>query len=279
MFDLTMHEIEEYITDDLPYHDITTSLQGCDKKAVLEIYTREQIVISCSEEAKKIAEYFSCKVIRFFPSKTLKKSGDVVICIEGKYQDVHKAWRLMQVLLEYSCKIATYCSDMKKEIDAVNPSCELLTTRKSYPFAKRFCIKSILVGGAMPHRLGLSESVLFFDNHRIVYKSDEDFYQFLRDNKKRLVEKKLVVESSDIKDALRLISCGVDVIQTDKMSIEDIKYLVSKKQNAKIIIAGGVNLKNAREYATTGIDAIVTSAPYLSGMADLGSEMKLIETL
>ena len=66
---------------------------------------------------------------------------------------------------------------MKKEIDEVNSNCELLGTRKNFPFAKKFCIKSIMSGGAMPHRLGLSETVLFFPNHRVVYEDKHDFYE------------------------------------------------------------------------------------------------------
>lgn len=157
------NELLEYIKEDLPYFDLTTHLQqSVNKKARLEIFTREDIVVSCSEEAARIAQLLSCEVNFFLPSKSNIKKDEVLIQIQGDYNNIHQAYKLMQVLLEYSCKIATTTYEMTKIIKKENPNCELLTTRKSFPFAKRFCINSILNGGGMPHRLGLSETILFF---------------------------------------------------------------------------------------------------------------------
>ena len=64
MFNLSTFELEKYIQDDLPYFDLTTSLQNCNNvKAQIEVFTREDIVVSCSEEAAKIAELLNCKLI------------------------------------------------------------------------------------------------------------------------------------------------------------------------------------------------------------------------
>ena len=71
MFNLTTQELEKYIQDDLPYFDLTTSLQdSSDIFAQIEIYTREDIVVSCSEEATKIAQLLDCNIEFFIPSKT-----------------------------------------------------------------------------------------------------------------------------------------------------------------------------------------------------------------
>ena len=70
MFNLSIRELENYIQDDLPYFDLTTSLQNCNNtKAQIEVFTREDIIISCSEEAAKIAELLDCKVEFFVKSK------------------------------------------------------------------------------------------------------------------------------------------------------------------------------------------------------------------
>ena len=162
MFNLSITELEKYIQDDIPYDDLTTSLQNCkDEKAQLEVYTREDIVVSCTEEASKIAQMLNCDVEYFVKSGESISKGDILLKYTGFYADIHKAWRLTQILLEYSCKISTQAKKMKKLIDEVNDSCELLTTRKTFPFSKRFCIKAAIAGGAIPHRLGLSESILF----------------------------------------------------------------------------------------------------------------------
>ena len=168
MIHFTDYELEQYINEDIPYLDLTTHLQKVENKQVrLEIKTREDIVVSCMEEACRIAVLLGCEVDFFVPSKKKAKKGDIVLCFKGDYNDVHKAWRPAQVILEYSCKIATYTYNMKKQIAKVNTNCELLTTRKTFPFSKKFCIKSIITGGAMPHRLNLSETIVFFEQHRV----------------------------------------------------------------------------------------------------------------
>jgi len=282
MFNLTNKELEEYIHDDIPYFDITTSLQNeKNRQAKLSIFTREDIMVSCSEEAKRVAELLSCHVQKYVPSKTSSKKGESILEFTGAYEDVHKAWRVCQILLEYSCKIATYTHDMNQKIKAINPSCELLATRKTFPFAKRFCIKSILNGGAFPHRLGLSETILFFENHRILYETNKDFYKAIYDFKIKVPEKKIVVESSTLEDMKQLMEYGVDVIQIDKASLEVIAQAVEHKnryvyESVKLLATGGIHLNNVEAFAKTKVDGIVTSSLYNAGSANLGSTMTLI---
>lgn len=281
MINFSDNELLEYLNDDIPYLDLTTYLQNInDKKAKLEIFTREDIIVSCSEEASRIAILQNCKVEYFIPSKQKLKAGDKILAFSGDYNTVHKIWRTVQLLLEYSCKIATYTNNMKKKIEKVNSSCELLTTRKTYPFSKKFCIKSILVGQAFPHRLNLSETILFFAHHRIVYKNDEEFYKELKIFKQKAPEKKIVVEVTTFEDAKAVLEAKADVLQLDKLDIETIKRIVDYKNenfaDVKLLATGGINLNNVEEYAKTQVDAIVTSSVYSCGMANLGSKISLI---
>jgi molybdenum transport protein len=209
----------------------------------------------------------------------MAKKGDVLLEFSGDYNDVHKAWRCSQVLLEYACKISTYTYKMKQEIVSVNKNCELLTTRKTFPFAKKLCIKAVMSGGAMPHRLNLGETIVFFDNHRAVYRSDKEFYESIKNFKIKVPEKKIVVESDCFEDSKKLMYYGVDVLQLDKVDIEVLKRVVKYKNenypSVKVLASGGIDIDNASEFASTGIDGIVTSKPYICGMANIGTKMKL----
>jgi len=281
MITFTNEELFALVSDDVPYLDLTTHLQEKNNiKAKLELFTREDLVLSCTEESKKIAELYDCVVSHFLPSKTRVKKGDKIFEIVSSYENIHKIWRSVQLIIEYSSKIATYTNMMKNEIETVNSSCQLLSTRKSFPFAKKLCIKSVLVGGGFIHRLNLSESILFFANHRVVYKDDLEFYSNIKTFKEKMPEKKVVVESSTYEDSKELLNFGVDVLQLDKMSIEDIIKVVELRNksfaNRQIICSGGINLKNAKIYAKTGIDAIVTSSMYISGMADIKSRVTTV---
>ena len=281
MFNLTTSELEKYIQDDLPYFDLTTSLQNCNNAiAQIEVYTREDIIVSCSEEASKIAELLNCKVDFFVKSKNKIEKDGIISRFSGLYEDIHKAWRLTQILLEYSCKISTYAYQMKEKIEKINPACELLTTRKTFPFSKRFCIKAAFCGGAMPHRLNLSETVLYFEGHRILYKNNEEFYEDLKRIKTKIPEKKLNVESESFEDSINLMKIGVDVIQLDKIDFEELEKIITYKNenfpNVKILVAGGINLSNIEKYASYKIDGVVTSSVYNCGMANISSRLRIV---
>lgn len=281
MIYFTHHELDQYLNEDLPYLDLTTHLQAIeDKSASLEVFTRDHIIVSCMEEACAMVEMLGCKVDFFIPSKHAALPDDVVLRFSGDYNDVHKAWRSAQVLLEYSCMISTYTYQMKQAIVEVNPHCELLTTRKTFPFAKKFCIKAVLTGGAMPHRLNISETIVFFDNHRIVYPTVQGFYAAIATFKIKAPEKKIVIESDNLEDAKQLMRHGADVLQIDKVSLSMLEDIVHYKNShypsVKVLAAGGINLTNAQQYAATGVDGIVTSSVYLCGMANLGTRMKLL---
>ncbi len=280
MFNLTDKELLDYINEDIPFFDLTTHLQNsAGRTARIDIFTREDLMVSCSEEAARIAEHFDCKILSFIPSAHKAQKDDVILSYEGEYTLVHKAYRLTQILLEYSCKISTYAFLMNQFIKEINPYCELLTTRKTFPFAKKLCIKAAMSGGAMPHRLGLSETILFFNAHRILYKNDTEFYAYIQELKRHVVEKKIVVESESFDDATALMQHGADVIQLDKLTLEQIGKIIEYRDNefqlVKILIAGGVNINNVESFARTGIDGIVTSAVYQAGMANLGAKMGL----
>lgn len=281
MFKLTDLELQEYIKSDIPYDDLTTSLQNCNsQKCKLEVYTREDIIVSCSEEASRIAQLLGCEVSTFLKSKQKASKGEIILSYTGLYEDIHKAWRLTQILLEYSCKISTYAYEMKRKIDKVNPNCELLTTRKTFPFSKRFCIKAAQCGGAIPHRLGLSETVLFFDGHRIIYKNNKEFYKAIKEIKRKSSEKPIAVESDTFEDSIKLMECKVDTLQLDKINFETLEQIIQYKNvnypKVKILLAGGININNVQEYAKYQVDGIVTSSVYLNGMANISSKLYTI---
>ncbi|MEA3330816.1 MAG: ModD protein [Campylobacterota bacterium] len=281
MFSLNDNELLEYIKEDISYFDLTTYIQNSsDKKAKMEIFTREDIVVSCSEEASRIVELLGCRVDFVIPSKQIVKAGEVILSFSGDYEKVHQAWRSSQVILEYSCKIATFTYEMKQEISEVNKNCELLTTRKTFPFSKKFCIKSIMMGGAMPHRLGLSETILFFPHHRVIYADNNAFYRAISGFKVKTPEKRIVVETNNFDDAKELMIYGVDVLQMDKVDISLLNKIIEyKNQNfpyVKILAAGGINKTNAKVFAKSGVDGIVTSGVYSCGMANLGTKISIL---
>ena len=271
-------EILDYINEDLPYFDLTTSLQNIDKNASLEIYTRDEICVSCVDVAASIARLLGCESEIFVKNSQICKAGDVIIKIYGSYEDVHKAWKLAQVALEYASAIATYTNKMSKAAKSVNEKCEVLATRKSFPFAKKFCVKAVLEGGGGIHRLGLSDSILFFKNHMKAYGSFDKFLSHLPEFKAKMAERKVCIEAENLDEVSKLLKANCDVVQCDKFSPELIENVLSLRDeispNTIILAAGGINLSNAKDYANA--DAIVTSAMYSKGVADISTRLEIL---
>ena len=273
-------EILAYIGEDLPYFDLTTSLQGIRKNAVLTILPREDVTVSCIDVAASIARLLGCEVQICVPNSAVAAANEPIVKISGSYDDVHKAWKLAQICLEYACKVATYARAMNEAAKSVNPKCEILATRKSFPFAKKFCLKAVLEGGCGVHRLNLSDSVLFFKNHIKAYDSYEEFLAQISTFKAKSPERKIAVECENLGDCEALLRAGADVVQCDKFIPAAVKRAVGLRDkiapNAALVASGGINLKNVREFAGTGADALVTSAMYTQGMADITAVLEIV---
>ena len=279
MIKISDAEILSLIDEDLPYFDLTTSLQGIRKNAALTILPRENVTVSCVDVAAGIARLLDCEAQICVPNSAVVAAKEPIVKISGSYDSVHKAWKLAQICLEYACKIATYARAMNEAAKSVNPKCEILATRKNFPFAKKFCLKAVLEGGCGIHRLNLSDSVLFFKNHIKAYGSYDEFLAQISTFKAKAPERKIAVECENLDDCEALLKADADVVQCDKFTPGAVKRAVDLRDkiapNVALIASGGINLKNVREFASTGADALVTSAMYTQGMADITAVLEI----
>ena len=130
-----------------------------------------------------------------------------------------------------------------------------------------------MAGGALPHRLGLSESVLIFRQHTEFYGGLERLLATLSSLKMELPEHKIMVEAETADEALRITIAGADVVQLDKLPPAELKPLIAQLRavapSITISAAGGINAQNAADYAATGVDILVLSSPYFGKPADI----------
>ena len=147
------------------------------------------------------------------------------------------------------------------------------------PGCKDLLAEAIMAGGAFPHRLGLSETVLVFEHHMTFMGGFEAFVQRIPEIKSRCIEKKFFVEASPER-ALELAHTEIDGIQLDKVPASELAELVQRiraiNPHITLIAAGGVNLGNAGEYAATGVDGIATTCLYTAKPIDMSIRMKAL---
>lgn len=269
-------EIERWIDEDLPYGDLTTHLLGIgDRPGRIVFTSRERIVACCTEEAGRLLDRCGAKVTELLPSGTAAESGTVLLGAEGSAASLHAGWKAAMNLVEYASGIATRTRLIVDRARSENPSVSIVTTRKSFPGTKKLSIKAIMAGGALPHRLGLSESILVFAQHTALFGGLEPFLGTIADLKKRAPEQRTVVEAASREEALAIVRAGADIVQVDKLGVEALADLVREiraiSPGTAVSAAGGITADNVAAYAATGVDIIVLSSVYFGRPADIGA--------
>jgi len=265
----TYEEIDRLINEDMPMFDLTAELLDIKDKGKISFYTRKDCVVSANKLVEKLAKKLELKTVFKEKDGNFVNAGSKLFEAEG--ENVLILWKVAQNIYEYALSVSTYVYDMTKKARKYNPNIEILTTRKVIPFTKKIALQAVMDGGGLPHRVTTTETILVFDNYINLYGGWDKFYKNFEKMKEKSVEKKWVVETKDLNHAKKLIEIGVDVLQLDKVDVKTTEKIVKLAHNngIKVISAGGINVENVEEYAKTGTDSIVTTAPYFAKGADV----------
>lgn len=275
MLEYNLSEIESFLNDDVGFGDITTIYQNIDFYAKIVFKAREDLILSSLDGVEMICKLNDLKLQSDFKNGDLVAKDSEFTIIYGEYKKLQKIIKSTQILLENACAIAT---KTKKYLNLIKDyNTHLYTTRKVIPFAKKMCLKAVLDAGANIHRFNLNDSLVFFKNHINAYSNYESFLNDLKRIKSLHCKGFLIVEADNFDEAKMLLNANIDCIQCDKFSLFDIKNIVKLKneinKNCKILATGGINEKNIKDYASLGVDGIITSAPYFAKPCDIGAKI------
>ena len=260
------------IFEDAGYYDLTTmGLEIGDRKGRMTFSTKHAGVICGIEEVCRLFDGVSLPYERFREDGESVEAGTLLLACEGEAHLLHKVWKISQNILEYAGGIATYTANLLKKAREHNRNLVVSTTRKNFPGAKALMTKGVMCGGGAIHRLGLYDSVLVFKEHLVFLEKEEVEIHFKK-LKQRWIEKKVTVEVDSHEEAHFFASLGADILQCEKMQIEELEKCVALKERFPSLLVGatgGVNLTNIDTYAKTGVDIIVTSSPYHAKPSDI----------
>lgn len=274
-------DIERFLEEDVPYGDLTTHLLGIGQlPGEISFSTRHETTLCGTEEAARLFEKCGCSITRTTPSGSQLSADETFLKATGPAAALHTGWKVAVNLLEYASGIATRTSRIVTAAREINPCIAVLTTRKTFPGTKKLAIKAICSGGALPHRLGLSETILVFKQHTTFLGGLEPFLRHLETLKREALETKIIVEADSPQEALLIAGSGVDVVQVDKLPADQLKALVEHVRQinpaVKVSAAGGINEQNAAAYAATGVDILVLSSVYFGNPADIAAQIRSI---
>jgi molybdenum transport protein len=268
----TLAELERLLDDDVPCGDLTTEALGIGAApGVMKFAARDPMVLALAEDAAAIIRLCGCEVELVASSGDRLSAAAPILTAHGSASGLLRSWKVAQTLIEIWSGVATAARDIVDAARAVSPAIAVACTRKNTPGTKRFAVAAVKAGGATMHRLGLSETVLVFGEHRGFL--DEPLAGTVARLRATLPEKKLITEVSSVDAALAATEAGFDVLQLEKFAPADVATLVqqlaARPARPVIAVAGGVNAGNAAAYAEAGAQVLVTSAPYTAKPRDV----------
>ncbi|CAL8977481.1 putative nicotinate-nucleotide pyrophosphorylase [carboxylating] [Rhodoplanes serenus] len=267
------HALDALLADDVPFGDLTTWALGIgDAPARMTFSARGPMVLALSEEAARLIARLGGRVDLMARSGTALAAGDPILTATGPAAVLHHGWKVAQTLIEIASGIATTTRAIVDAARAVAPDIAVAGTRKTVPGAKALSVKALMAGGGVPHRLGLSETVLVFAEHRrfLADLAPADMVGRLR---RAAPEKAIVVEVATVDEGAAWATAGADVIQAEKFAPEAVAALVERLRQAapRVVVAaaGGIGPGNAAAYAAAGARVLVTSAPWTAAPRDV----------
>ncbi len=272
------NEIDQLIKEDVPYFDLTSSILGIkEQEGKITYFTRDDAIVCGTEVVRDVFDRLRIETLMMVASGQRALAGSELMSGRGRAKDLHIAWKVCQNILDSSSGIATKTRKMVDVVEAYDSKMALLTTRKAFPGTKKLATAAIMAGGAMPHRLGLSETILIFKQHMNFIGGFEGLIEKLPALKHKCCEKKIIVEAVSFDQAVALFKAGTDGVQFDKLTAQELtKAVVAlRDQFGDVIIlgAGGINDTNISAYAKTGVNGIITTSPYNAKPIDVGVHM------
>lgn len=267
-------ELERLLEDDVPYGDLTTEALGIGSApGVMRFGARDSMTLALVEDAAALIELSGCRVELFAASGKAIAQGEPILCAHGPAGALLRSWKVAQTLIEIWSGVATETRALVDAARSVAPHLSVACTRKNVPGTKRYAVAAVKAGGAVMHRLGLSETVLVFPEHR-AFLDEQPLSETVARLRRAAPEKKLVIEVKTIEGAVAAAAAGFDVIQAEKFAPADIAALVARVMSTDgprpvIAAAGGINAGNVAAYARAGADVVVTSSPYLARPRDV----------
>jgi molybdenum transport protein len=265
--------LEALLAEDAPYGDLTTDgLCIGAEPGRMRFTARAAMVVTGVEEAARVVELCGAAARVLQPSGMHVGAGERLLEAEGRAADLLLAWKLAQNLVEWASGIASATARIVHVLAEAGHALPVACTRKGFPGTRALAARAVKAGGGVMHRLGLSETLLVFAEHRAFVPLDA-LPARLAALRAAQPEKRLVVEVGSLDEALAMARAGADVLQLERFAPDDLRALrtalAREGLDARLAPAGGVNASNAVAYAAAGADFLVTSSPYFATPADV----------
>lgn len=268
--------IDVALTEDVGVGDVTTAaVVPKGRKGLAEVIARDGGVIAGLEFTQNLFKKLDkdLKIETELQDGQKIKEGEVVLTIEGGLESILRGERVALNFLGRLSGIATLTSKFVERIKGTES--KILDTRKTTPGMRLLEKYAVTVGGGENHRFGLYDMILIKENHLAACGGIEaalraarlyvDEYEGQTKGRHSLKIEVEVKNTEELKEALKF---SPDIIMLDNFDVEEIRegveiarrFEAQEGRAPKLEVSGGVNLKNVREIAETGVDFISVGA-------------------
>ena len=252
--------IRSALDEDVGRGDITSeALFSPSLKRGAEIVAKEEGFLAGVEVAKEVFRLASSGRVQFTHSL---EDGDLVgedgpvLIMEGSVLAILRGER---VALNFLSRLSGIATLTRKYVDRVKGlEVRIMDTRKTSPNLRVLDKYAVKTGGGLNHRFGLNDGVLIKDNHIKICGGVGEAVRRTRERLSPLL--KIEVEVENLAQLEEAIDAGADIVMLDNMEKgkmqEAVRRIRSQERHILIEASGGINLKNVRDAAETGVDFI-----------------------
>ncbi len=202
------------------------------------------------------------------------EAGQKLLSVTTRTRDLLTAERSALNLL---CRLSGIATATRAWADVLEGSkARVRDTRKTTPGLRALEKYAVRCGGGVNHRMSLSDAALVKDNHVVAAGGVAQAFKAVRD---AYPDVPIEVEVDTLHQLREVVDAGADLILLDNFTPGECDEAVAVVAGRALLeVSGRLVLKNAKEYADTGVDylavgALTHSAPIL----DIGLDLRAAE--
>ena len=255
--------IDLALREDIGSGDITSQyFVGENDRASGRVVAKERAIVAGTEVAAEVFRRVDPKVAVEIAQKdgAVVAGGMVVLEVRGRARSILGAERVALNFLQRLSGIATLT---RQFVEAAGPNAaKILDTRKTTPGLRKFEKAAVKAGGGANHRFGLYDMVLVKDNHLLARNGLSRLGAAIEQVRQERPGMRIEVEADSLNQVRALLEVpGVEVILLDNMPGTQMREAVAiGRGKVKFEASGGINLRNVRQIAATGVDYVSIGA-------------------
>lgn len=247
--------LKALIAEDLGRGDLFSRISQS-KEIRAYVIAKSDGVFAGREYVEVLAKMYDLNLIWEVKDGEAFQKGDKLLFVSGDSKTILSLERSILDIVLHASSIATLTSEYVTAISKTDV--KLLDTRKTRPLLREFEKYAVRCGGGINHRMGLDDCLMLKDTH---LRTIDDLQSFMIEVRKKIpFTSKVEIECEDLEMVQRAMKAGADIVMCDNMNIEQMKEVVSYRNehypHILLEASGNVTLETIEAIAGTGVDAI-----------------------